>query len=42
MAILFAALLGYNPIGTLLSPDVMHQLTAAQRATRPDAASSRT
>jgi MFS family permease len=27
---LFASLLGYNPIGTLLGPDVLHSLPAAQ------------
>jgi Major Facilitator Superfamily. len=32
VAILFAAFLGYNPIGTLLGPDVLHSLPAAQRA----------
>ncbi|HET8521672.1 MAG TPA: hypothetical protein VFL82_00470, partial [Thermomicrobiales bacterium] len=30
---LFAAFLGYNPLGTLLSPNVLQHLSAATRAT---------
>jgi MFS family permease len=33
VASLFAAFLGYNPMETLLPPDVLHHLSAAQQAT---------
>jgi hypothetical protein len=33
VAVLFAAFLGYNPIQTLLGPNVLHQLSPANQAT---------
>jgi MFS family permease len=33
VASLFAAFLGYNPMGELIPPDALHALTAAQQAT---------